>query len=117
MNKNILETIISKTVFPLYLLEYGSALNTFLLGPLENHPDKFSTTTLHGLYPTIEDAKKAIFEFNHIHLGCLYISIRSAVQYGNLKDSIVEEYLYERGTKYQRIFVNGTHYEYKKIDS
>ncbi len=120
INHNIFEKIMSKATPPLYLLEYGSV--DHLLRQYRTHydvthyPSRFILTTVYGLYYTREEIEKAISEIRK-DISCMYIGIRVVTGSGRLKDFEVEEYMYDYEEKYQRILVNGTDYEYKKIES
>ncbi len=144
MNHNILETIMSKTMFPVYLLEYG-------WGDRGTHEYsiqcswKFKTKIPRGLYHTREELKISIDRLLeqeieeqqkweqkvdaclHTHKQPLYVTIIIISKYGDFSDGEKEEYMYMDGGKYQRIMVEYMNseredeyrfndYTYKKIE-
>ncbi len=104
MNHNIIESIISKTVFPLYLLEYGLQYSGKF--PVGYH---FFITGTYGLYNTMEEARLGVEALvSSSTCVCIYIRIKSIHNLGNIKEVKSEEYLYYDSEKYRR-------YKYQRL--
>ena len=127
MNRNIIDTIISKTTFPIVSLEYGYK---YITTDKHNASD-FNAKFFYGLYRTKVDIEKGISEirrlYNIEHAAELYITIKMIENYGKVIEPDVEEYMYYKSEKYRRIYripdpkiddrgQKIGFYEYKKIE-
>ncbi len=127
MNHNIFETIMSKTTFPIFSLEYGFKYIT-----TDKHDAfNFSAVGFYGLYRTKADIEKGISEirrlYNIEHEAELHIRIKIIENYGEVSGVEEEEYMYYKSEKYRRMFrvttpktcdnsIEFSIYEYKKIE-
>ncbi len=132
MNHNIFETIMSKTAFPVYSLEYW--FPHICTGP--PNPNYFHTEAIYGLYHTKEDIEEGISELRNIQEKEnyeknyeieLHVRIKMITSYGTISGTEVEEYIYYNCEKYRRIYritdpkigeisIEAGIYEYQKIE-
>ncbi len=135
MNHNIFETIMSKTAFPVYLVEFDMCLSYWRVLPSENN---FRINATYGLFSNKPDAKELCEIILQNKLDRLdgrvidpeksipvSIAIKTITEYGKFEDLKKDEYTYHNGYMYQRINVPRVHidgtpnkdvYEYKKIE-
>ncbi len=139
MNHNIFETIMSKTAFPVYLVEFDMSIKHWRYSlPQVN---KFSINATYGLFSKEPDMKEICeiilqnkldrFEGREYQTIDpekyipVYIAIKTITEYGKFEDLKKEEYMYYDGDMYHRknvprVHIDGTPnkdvYEYQKIE-